>query len=128
MSLSHFLAGLIGPLWAIVGLSMLLNRQRYTTMIEYFMEEPATTFIGGVMALIVGLALVMSHNIWVADWRVLITVVGWGGIIKGTVLLMFPDAMKSYVKIFTGNPTVLTVMSVIIIPVGLWISWMGWAS
>lgn len=126
MELSTFLAGIIGPVWAIVGLSILLNRSQYMTMINDFMEEPATAYVGGLMALVAGLALVQGHNLWVADWRVLITIVGWAGLIKGISILLFPKMMPGYVKLFTGNPMVLTVMSVIIIPVGLWLTWIGW--
>ena len=34
-------------------------------------------FITGVLALIAGLAIVNAHNLWVPDWRVVVTVLGW---------------------------------------------------
>ena len=46
-----------------------------------------TSFI----ALIMGILIVVSHNIWTKDWRVIITIVGWMVLIKGINVILFPE-------------------------------------
>ena len=38
-----------------------------------------------------GLAIVLTHNVWVADWRVLITILGWLAAIGGAVRILAPQ-------------------------------------
>jgi hypothetical protein len=40
-----------------------------------------------------GLAIVLTHNIWTADWRVLITLFGWLSAIGGAVRLAASDTV-----------------------------------
>ena len=46
-----------------------------------------------------GLAVVLTHNVWVADWPVLITILGWLTAIAGAFRLLAPqDAINSAAK------------------------------
>ena len=51
-----------------------------------FLESHALIFLAGLITLPAGLAIVLTHNVWTADWRVVITILGWlcviGGIIR----------------------------------------------
>ncbi len=49
----------------------------------------------GVVTLVIGLAMVLVHNVWVLDWRVAITILGWLTLLKGFDLLFFPERMKN---------------------------------
>ena len=40
-----------------------------------------------------GLAIVLTHNIWAADWRVLITLFGWLNVIGGALRLFAPPLL-----------------------------------
>ena len=44
----------------------------------------------GIFALIIGLLVVLSHNVWEADYRVVITIIGWLALIKGIAYLTLP--------------------------------------
>jgi hypothetical protein len=46
------------------------------------------------LALIAGLAIVNAHNLWVGDWRVLITILGWLLVLRGVTNLMFPGKIQ----------------------------------
>jgi hypothetical protein len=39
---------------------------------------------------IIGLLIVVSHNIWVKDYRVVITIFGWLSLVKGIAYMAFP--------------------------------------
>src|SRR6266853_523173 len=50
---------------------------------------------GGLITFPAGLAIVLTHNVWVANWPVLITIVGWLAMVTGAVRLLAPqEAIK----------------------------------
>lgn len=57
------------------------------------MNHPASLVLSGFIALIVGIMLVVSHNLWVEDWRVLLTIIGWMALFKGLVIIFFPHLL-----------------------------------
>ena len=41
--------------------------------------------------IILGLLMVVSHNIWQWSWRVIITIIAWIVLLKGVCILMLPQ-------------------------------------
>jgi hypothetical protein len=41
--------------------------------------------------LVAGLSMVRVHNVWVADWRIIITLAGWFSVFGGVVRMLMPD-------------------------------------
>ncbi len=92
MDASLLLARLMGPLFLAAGLGLLLNQTHYRKMLHRFLTDAALYYFSGALALTVGVAILLFHNIWVADWRVVITIIGWLSVLKGVVRLLFPQA------------------------------------
>ncbi len=76
MQTSLFLARLIGPVALAIGLSILINAGAYRLLADEFMRSRALMYLSGLLTLVAGLAIVLTHNVWVADWRAIITVLG----------------------------------------------------
>ena len=91
MELSVFLAKVLGLYLVIVAPAALLNRKHFPRLIKEFSDSLAIVVLSGLVALVLGLLLVVSHNVWTADWRVIITLLGWLTLIKGIVRFAFPD-------------------------------------
>ena len=77
MLASRYLAKLIGPLFIAIGAGMLLNWQVYKAMAEQYLASYALIYLSGLFELTVGIALVLAHNVWTPNWRILITLFGW---------------------------------------------------
>ncbi|MEO0694785.1 MAG: hypothetical protein AAFY84_01675 [Pseudomonadota bacterium] len=56
--------------------------------------HPTTVFNNGLAWFMGGLATVRFHNMWVRDWRVLVTLLGWVSIFAGLSRMGFPDARQ----------------------------------
>ena len=126
MSLSVFLAWLIGPLNIVIGLAILMNRNYYRDMVAKFMTDPQDYYFSGVAAFVIGMAIVVTHNIWVVDWPVLITLTGWGSLLKGSVRLLFPAFGKNLFQKELQSHSYLVLSGAILIPMGLWLTWGAW--
>ena len=91
---SVFLARLLGPILLVFGLAFVVNRKGYTAMAAEFVASRALVYLAGAAALTLGLSIVLTHNIWTADWRVIITLIGWVSLAAGVVRVLFPDSVK----------------------------------
>jgi uncharacterized protein YjeT (DUF2065 family) len=95
MDASIFLAKLMGPMMLVMGLFVAFNPERIRRVGREFLDSDALLFMSGVITLPVGLAIVITHNVWEADWRALITLIGWIAVFAGIARLTLPDAMKT---------------------------------
>jgi len=86
MQTSKFLARLMGPFMVAIGAGLLVNGDVLQAMAAEFLKSPALIFLSGLLTLTAGLAIVNTHNVWTTDWRVIVTIFGWLGVIGGADL------------------------------------------
>ena len=90
MELSISLTKVLGLYLVIVPLAALVNRKHLPRLVEEFSTSLGLNILASVVALVLGLLLVVSHNVWSRDWRVLITILGWLTLVKGAVHFPIP--------------------------------------
>tara|TARA_B100000508_G_scaffold37782_1_gene29588 strand:+ start:9330 stop:9719 length:390 start_codon:yes stop_codon:yes gene_type:complete len=90
MELSLFLAQLFGLSLMIAAVSGLIRPKFIEGVIDDVRGNKALELLFGYVGVIAGLAIVLTHNNWVSDWRVIITIFGWGALIKGVMYLAAP--------------------------------------
>lgn len=96
MNTSKYIARLMGPVLLIIGIGMalgLMMETDYSSLMKEFIGNRAVIFLTGVLALLAGVAIVNAHNLWVPDWRLIITILGWLFVLRGIMLLVFPAAV-----------------------------------
>lgn len=128
MNASIFLAQLIGPLFLLVGIGVLLNRSYYRKMMGDFLGNSALYYFSGVLALVVGIAIVQFHNIWELRWPVVITVVGWLSILKGVVRVLLPERGTAYASQIVDSDGLLVGGAVVLAGLGAWLSFLGFTA
>ena len=96
MATSIFLAKLIGPVCsASSAWRCSINGAAFRTLAPANSSaSPALMFLSGVITLPAGLAIVLTHNVWTADWRVLITILGWLAVIGGAIRISVPQQRR----------------------------------
>ncbi len=100
MNTSLFLAKAMGLYFVIISISVLINRQNMSSVISEIMKNSALQLILGINILIIGLLLILSHNIWVFSWEVIITITGWLIFTKGLLNVAVPNLAKRMAKPF----------------------------
>ena len=108
MQTSLFLAKLIGPLLLIVGIGVLINRDHYLAMARQFVGSAPLMYLGAVVGMVAGLAIVLVHNVWTADWRVLITLLGWIHLIRGAATVIFPRKAAEFAARVTARAILIS--------------------
>jgi hypothetical protein len=126
MQRSIFLAKLIGPVLAVVGVALVCNAGVYRILAAEFINSYALIYLSGIIALPVGLALVNTHNEWTADWRVIITIIGWLCLIGGAIRILVPQEGEVIGTAITTMTWWPMLPGIVVLLLGLWLSYAGY--
>ena len=100
MNTSRSLARLMGPILLVIGIGMacglIMEGAGYSNVLKEFIANRALIFLTGILALLAGVAIINVHNVWVPDWRVIVTVLGWLLVLRGIMLLVFPLTVQVF--------------------------------
>ncbi len=88
--MSIWIAKLLGPVILVLSIPMLLQPKRLLQTTQDFLSMPPLVLISGVLAMVAGLAIVNLHNLWVWDWRVVVTLFGWALVLGGVFRVLAP--------------------------------------
>lgn len=116
---------LFGIMYLAVGFGILINPEFYKKMLADFGQSRPMIYFGGLSVLAVGYLLVMFHNVWVRDWPVIITVIGWGAFLKGVFLLMLPKMSMRVCDILKDMGKLLIVWAIVALILGGLCCWLG---
>ena len=120
MELTIFFARLWGSYFIIFGLLFIITRQLGKTI--EMTDDKAFVISTGYITLIMGLVTAILHNVWVADWRVVITLLGWSTVIKGIQKIGFPEHIHKQAQMFKKKQWLSAVFLIIL---GAWLMWMS---
>ena len=116
MNISIFFAEFWGAFFIIFGALFIVTGQLGRTI--EMTDDKAFIISTGYITLLMGLVTVILHNIWVADWRLTITLLGWSTLIKGIGKVGFPDQIHKQAQRFKKKQIVSAVFLIIF---GAWL-------
>lgn len=128
MQASIFIARLLGPMFVVVGVAILLHRQRFQTILQEFVHSATWLYFAGFIGLLAGLALLLTHNIWVLDWRVLITLIGWITLVRALITIFQPRWIVAAGSAILGHFGIFVGAAVLNLIIGLVLSYCGYAA
>ncbi len=126
MQTSIFLAKLLGPVLLLVGISLALNGETFRAMAAEIVRSATLVYLFGLIDFSAGLAIVLVHNVWVADWRVLITLLGWLLLIRGIVRTVATEKVMGYATRIVGKKELYTYAAGVTIVLGLILCYFGY--
>jgi uncharacterized membrane protein len=126
MENSLFLARIVGWFFIIVAAGMSLNSQAYQKIMEDFSKNTALVYLSGIFTLLIGFLMVSTHNIWRADWTLIITIFGWLGFIKGVWLLLLPNTVAKITAAYQKKASLLVAYAVVMLALGIFLVFKGY--
>lgn len=118
-----FLSQLIGPTLLILALGMMANHERYEKLYKEMDKHGLTVFMIGVATTVLGLAMVLKHNLWGSAQEVIISFIGWAALVKGVALFAMPKQMTSFAKDMSSY---LQYGLLVWLVVGGYLTWLGY--
>ena len=130
MPVTYFLAEIIGLYLLIVGVTMLLYKQRWWRVINELCEPKGETlaYALGLVALAVGLLLVLLNNVWdMGLLPLVVTIVSWIILLKSVaVFVVSPGQLGRLVK-SVRLESWWYVYVVIVLVIGAYLTYAGFA-
>jgi hypothetical protein len=110
----------------VIGLAVFANQRGFRDMSEEFLASRALLFLSGLIIMPAGLAIVLTHNVWTADWRVVITIFGWLCTIGGALRLFEPPSLVQAGRTLLGRAYFTPVAAAIWVVLGLLFCFFGY--
>ncbi|QMT59071.1 MULTISPECIES: hypothetical protein [unclassified Legionella] len=106
MDKSKFLSKVLGIYLIIVSLAMFLNLEQFTIYVQALLKDAPLMLVLGLWTLMLGLLMVVSHNIWQWNWRLLITLISWVVLLKGASIFFYPHYIDQATFLFMQNKNI----------------------
>ncbi|NQU79108.1 hypothetical protein HQ545_05040 [Candidatus Woesearchaeota archaeon] len=116
VDITIFFARLWGSFFVIFGLLFIVTRQLGKTI--EMTDDKAFVISTGYITLLLGLVTVILHNVWVANWKVFITILGWSTLIKGIMKVGFPEIINKQAQRFKKKQIVSAIFLILL---GVWL-------
>ena len=120
MDTTTFFARLWGSFFLIFGVLGIVVGQLGRTI--EMTEDRAFVISTGYTSLLMGLVTVILHNVWVWDWPLAITILGWSTLVKGIAKIGFPQQIHRQAQRFRKNQWSSAAFMVILGAGLLWMS------
>ncbi|WP_108683810.1 hypothetical protein [Methyloceanibacter sp. wino2] len=126
MNTSVFLAQFMGPVMLVAAIGLLVNPEAQRDMARQFLDSPPLIYVTGFMVMTAGLAIVLNHNVWVFDWRLIITLFGWMAVIGGAIRMLCFSAVKRIGRAMLDKPRAAIIGGVVWLIIGAVLCYFGY--
>jgi hypothetical protein len=127
-SLTAYLSKLIGLYAIAVGLALFVNKPMMAASVTGLYHDPSIVLIYGVIALSIGLAIVLGHNVWKGLPAAIVTLVGWLSLLKGLALLLLPANTQAAYFLGIHYDRYFDVYAAVTMVIGLYLTYAGFRS
>jgi len=123
---SVFLARLMGPVMAAIGVGVFVNGTVYRSLAEEFLRSRPLIYLSGLLLMTAGLAVVLVHNRWALGWAVIITILGWLGTVGGAIRIICPQGTEKVGRRLINNAITLKIAGAIWLALGAILCFFGY--
>ena len=102
MNIANTLAVLMGSALVLVGITV-FNKPYFNAVMADLANSEGLLWLTGLITFVMGTVIVALHNVWSADWRVIVTLLGWLTVVKGAVIVLVPSSMLLLYRRFLSN-------------------------
>ncbi len=116
MQSTMWIPTIFGPFFIIIGLWCLCYHENMMKVVTSIKNTPAALYLWSAINLFLGLLVINTYNVWVANWSLLVTLLGWGLLVRGLLGLFMSQGILT---MHWGNQSWLKVWSIITLLWGL---------
>jgi len=128
MTLTSYVAQLLGLYLTVSGVLMIVREQAMIELVPKFTDSPAFLYFLGSLRVLIGLAIVLAHTMWVGTLGFVIYLLGWISLLRGIAMLLLPaEAERKILANFSrGNVSYVTALLAIVL--GGWLAYAGFTA
>lgn len=127
MDLSIFFAKFFGIYLLLISFIWIVRRKEVASSIDQIFACKGSLALSGLIGLLFGIAVVITHSVWEFSWRGVITLFGYLAVIKGLTRLAYPEEARRYsLEMVQGNVFWLLISFGVI--AGAYLTYVGFTS
>lgn len=123
--LTIFLAKLFGLVFLFLGSSLFIKPEDYQKTAKDISKSNAIMTLISIMPLVAGVSLIISHNIWIKNWPVIITAIGWLIFFCGIIRLFFHKKLMAYIGKQGANKSFFVSVGILFFLLGIYLASKG---
>lgn len=125
MSDQMLLGAVVGPMYLVLGLSLLLYSGVWKKIAEEWGKNHLSMLTLMAFNMIFGLVIINLHNVWEWTPYVIITITGWGAFLKAVVYFLVPgEILKSMIKMVSSCKCYFQISGAVVALLGAWLSYL----
>ncbi len=100
----------LGPVILALSIPMIVTPTKLQETTRRFLADSPLVLISGVLAMTTGLSIVNSHNVWVLDWTLIVTLFGWALLLGGASRIVAPRVVDRVGGAMMDRPTMTRIV------------------
>ncbi len=127
MALTLLLAKVFGIALIAIGIALIVYRGHYAQITRDFLQQRLLRTVIAFSEMVVGLFIVIGHNVWNPPPAALITLFGWMFVLEGASYLLMPEKYTVRFVNAVNRPQFFIASGIIGIVLGIYLADYGFA-
>lgn len=127
MDITTFLSQLWGPVLVAIGVGIFTSPRQYTKLYRDLEKESLATLIFAGGAIAIGILQIQAHNLWNSLPQVVISIIGWGTLVKGVIFAVWPRLVDRAGD-WEADSKLIPFAGIAMLVIGIYLSWVGFFS
>ncbi len=124
MNTTLLLAQMWGPTILAVGIGFFVSRKYYLKTYRDLQKETFALLVFGMVSIPAGIAHINYHNVWGTFPEIVISLLGWGLLLKGFLFAIAPGLVDRAGD-FEADSKLVPIAGVLMLIAGIYLSWIG---
>ena len=113
-----------GIILLVLGGSLLINANFYLRLVRSFQEE-VVRFLYFFVVMVIGAASISVLNQWTLNAAGLVSLLGWGSLLKGALGILLPDLTNRIILKVRWTPPMIYPAGVVLLIIGCYLLFVG---
>jgi uncharacterized protein YjeT (DUF2065 family) len=127
MTLTLLLAKVFGIALIVIGIALIAYRDLYAQITRDFLQQRLLRVVISFSEIVVGLFIVIGHNVWSPLPAAIITFLGWVFVLEGASYLLLPEKWTAHFINAVNRPRFFIASGIIGIVLGIYLADYGFA-
>ncbi len=126
-STTELIVGFLGLYMVAAGLSMMGNAKKIETIMADLKDSAGLRYMSGVFVFAIGAFVVSVHSLWASPLQVLASLLGWGALAEGVLLIA---AGRSFLRSFDAifrHPRFIRIYMAVVLALGVMLVFLAFA-
>ena len=119
-------ARVLGPFFAIVSATVVTHAPDMRELLTEFGATAIWPWVTGAFVSMAGIIVVALHPYWRGVAAVIVSLLGWLMVVRGVLLMAFPDTFMSIANRTIDAETLWRIVFGVFVLVGLYLTHIGW--